>query len=96
MKHDFHKASELAAQFPGQISAPSKEMLNILTVGMCVKVGVGEFGKGSEAFWVELTDVRANSLSGIIVNELIHTNTHGLTAGDEVTFEPACVFGITD
>lgn len=92
----FHMANDLASQFPGQIEAPSLEMLNELRVGMCVKIGVGEFGNGSEAFWVELTDIGENSLSGVIVNQLVHTNTHGLSAGDVVNFDPACVFGITE
>jgi hypothetical protein len=63
---------------------------------MCVKVGVGEHGKGSEAFWVELTGIEQGQLKGIIVNHLSHTDIHGLKAGEQVAFGAACVIAITD
>ncbi|MEG0869844.1 MAG: hypothetical protein RSD49_04860 [Hafnia sp.] len=89
-------AQAFARQYPIQVSAPSQEELDALQVGMCVKVGVGDTFKNSEAFWAEVHEITPTHIVGVIVNELRFTETHGLKALDVIQITRDNVFIITD
>lgn len=96
VKHaDLHDAQAAARQFPNDVSVPSWEALEALVKGDCVKVGLGEHGKGSEAFWVELFDIGPLQMFGVIVNHLKFTANHNLAAGDVIMIQRDNVFAIT-
>lgn len=65
---------------------PLDSELAELKVGDLVKVGVGENGKGSEAFWVEIESVSDDRLSGRVDNELVHTAYHGYAYNQKIDF----------
>ena len=95
VKHaDLHDAQAAAQQFP-EVSAPSWAALGALAEGDCVKVGVGEHGNGSEAFWVELVAVGQLHMFGVIVNQLRFTAFHNLAAGNVIMIQRESVFAIT-
>lgn len=93
---DLHNAQAIAKQFPNDVAVPSQSELHSLTEGQCVRVGLGEHGKGSEAFWVELVSVSSAQMTGIIVNHLKYTAIHSLKAGDAIVVRWDNVFQITD
>lgn len=96
-KHaDLHDAQAIAKEFPDHVSVPSLDSLASLAIGECVKVGTGEHGKGSEAFWVELSSVGPLHMLGVIVNELRFTAVHGLSAGDVILVSRENVYAISE
>lgn len=96
VKHaDLHDAQAAARQFPNDVSVPSWEALEALVEGDCVKVGLGEHGKGSEAFWVELVAIGPLQMFGVIVNQLKFRASHNLAAGDVIMIQRDNVFAIT-
>ncbi|MCP1515651.1 hypothetical protein [Pseudomonas rhodesiae] len=96
VKHaDLHDAQAAAGQFPSDVTVPSWEALEALVEGDCVKVGLGEHGMGSEAFWVELVAIGPLQMSGVIVNQLKFTASHNLAAGDVIMIQRDNVFAIT-
>jgi hypothetical protein len=95
---DLHDAKFELRNAPYPSSLPSDAALDALEVGQCVKVGVGEHGNGSEAFWVELVAISPLQIQmlGVIVNQLKHTAKHNLAAGDFIVVQRDNVFAITD
>jgi hypothetical protein len=49
-----------------------------------------------ERFWVELTEVTAETLSGVVNNDLVYTAHHGLACGDAVTLRRSQVLSILE
>jgi hypothetical protein len=90
---DLHDA-QAASKLPNGPAVPDWYTLSALQVGVCVKVGVGTHGQGSEAFWVELQEVTPSLMVGIIVNNLKFTSIHGLEAGDAITVQKGNVFQV--
>lgn len=96
VKHaDLHDAQAVAQQYPNDVAVPSWELLGALGTGDYVKVGLGEHGKGSESFWVELVAVSPLHMFGIIANQLKFTAVHNLAAGDVIMVLRDNVFAIT-
>ena len=100
-KHQpFHlvDAQEMARQFPATFEAPSQLELEALRPGVHVKVCI-EFVRHNrppaqgERFWVMLAEV-GETLTGIIDNDLVFADLHGLVLGDQITFERRHVYQI--
>jgi hypothetical protein len=103
VKHaDLHDAAIRIQTLAYAMTLPSSEEFDALEVGMCVKVGVGEYPNPSEAFWVELVAISPlplpllPSMLGRIVNHLKFTDKHNLAAGDYIVVHRKNIFAITD
>jgi hypothetical protein len=97
---DLHDTLTHLQTFPSTFTLPSSQEFDALEVGMCVKVGVGQYGKGngSESFWVELHAINPldGLMLGIIVNQLTFTDKHHLAARDMILVRRNNVFAISD
>lgn len=87
----FEDAQALALAHPSTFEAPSPEVLAGLQVGHFVKVCVGR-----ERFWVKLTALDGDRLTGHVDNDLVRTDQHGLRCGDVVQFERRHVYATVD
>lgn len=83
--------------YPDQPKVPSLESLERLKSGDCVKVAVGSQGvKGGESFWVELIELSEEVMVGSIVNILVNTEYHGLSAQDMLLIQRHNVLAISE
>jgi hypothetical protein len=79
---EFVDAQEMHKLHPRTFWAPSKAELAKVRDGSIVKVSIG-----GERFWVQVRKVKGSKVTGVIDNDLISTNEHGLSYGDKITFE---------
>lgn len=93
---NLHNARVFTEKYNPNIILPSPADLDVIVKGNCVKVGVGEPGKGSEAFWAEVVCFESQKLLGVIVNQLRFTHIHGLEAGDIILIDKDNIFSITE
>jgi len=82
-KQGFVDAQRMAKKHPGTFEVPTDERLKALKPGDFVKVNA----KPGERFWVKLDTVKGATLTGVIDNELVYTDKHGLKMGDRVKFQ---------
>lgn len=91
----FVNAQVRKAESPDTFFAPELDDLELIRVGDSVKVGVdGSQGSPGERFWVEVTGIDGDQITGTVDNDLLMTKMHGLYFGKEVTFSKACVYNI--
>lgn len=80
-----HLHSELPQTFP----VPSQESLDKIVSGDLVRICVEP-----ERFWVRVAAVEDTKVTGTIYTDMIHTDTHGLKANDQIEFEKKHIFRI--
>lgn len=85
----FVDAQEMSKKHPDTFEAPSIEELNDLAPDVNVKVCVE-----GERFWVLITEVNGDKITGTVDNDLQRTHVHGLSLGDTINFEKKHVYGI--
>ncbi len=74
---------------PDTFDTPSKEDLDALIPEQHAKVSVG-----GERFWVKVNKIDNDIINGVVDNQLINTDIHGLILGDEVSFEKRHIYQI--
>jgi len=89
MKKNFIDAQDRHALNPDTFYAPSKKELDTIESGVNVKVCLDD-----ERFWVEVSQVNGDEITGTVNNDLIHTASHGLKFGQEIKFEKRHVYMI--
>ena len=85
----FTDAQEMAKNNPETFEAPSTDELEAVTAGQSVKVCASP-----ERFWVTVTKVDGESVSGVVDNNLVCTGDHGLSLGDAVTFKKRHIYEV--
>jgi uncharacterized protein YegJ (DUF2314 family) len=83
-------AQQMHLKNPKTFEVPSEEDLDKIKQHDTVKVSVGE-----ERFWVEIIRIENDELIGIVVNQLICTDVHGLCFGDTITLHKYNVYSIS-
>jgi hypothetical protein len=84
----FVDAQERAKQFPSTFEAPTAADLAQVEPGASVKVCAND----TERFWVSVTSVEGEAVTGAVDNDLVCTDEHGLRYGDTITFEKRHIF----
>lgn len=91
-------AQELHFNHRDTFYAPSQDELATIKPGDNVKIGaVLDYevcGASAERFWVLVTDVTDTSITGVVNNDLIFTQSHNLKDGDHVQFDFCAVMDI--
>lgn len=82
-------AQEMHRQNPTTFEVPSTEELAAVNVGYFAKVCADP-----ERFWVRVTGRTGSTLYGIIDNDLLRSETHGLHCGELVEFEERHIYAI--
>ena len=70
---EFINAQELAKRYTDTFEVPSIEQLNKLRIDNYVKIC-----NGKERFWVKLTNINDDNLTGIVVSYLVFDATYNL------------------
>lgn len=91
--YELINGEEMAALHPATFEIPGWIYRYGATVGDMVKIGVRADG-GGERFWVAITAIEDNRFVGVIRNDLINTDAHGLSYDDEVRFGPEHIIGV--
>ena len=89
MEVEFVDGQQMNKENPTTFEVPSQEELSGLKEGVFVKVATG-----GERFWVQIKNVDADEIVGIIDNDLVRTEEHGLSYSDVVTFQKRNVLSI--
>ena len=89
MKCEFVDASAMARKSPATFERPNEGELEALVPGDLVKVCAQ-----SERFWVKLIKVDGDSLEGVVDNDLLRTEDHGLDFGHEIEIKLDHVYAI--
>ncbi|MEM3062568.1 MAG: hypothetical protein QW303_03350 [Nitrososphaerota archaeon] len=93
MNMKFVDAQDLKSRYPETFEAPDEFDLNNLMVGDWVKVCVG-----GERFWIKIKDIvglgHYSKIFGVVDNDLLCSDTHGLSYGDRVVVEGRHVYDI--
>ena len=88
-KLNFTDAQEMAIIHPNTFSAPSKQELDSIKVGDCVKVSHID-----ERFWNVVKKIKGDTITAEVNNDLICK--HPFKCGDEIVFEKRHVYCIFD
>lgn len=88
----FVDAQQKARDYPQTFNAPSSSELQCIAPGCHVKVCETD----CERFWIQVTAVTRDGITGVVDNDLICTPFHGLNYGDVVTVQPRHVYDILD
>jgi hypothetical protein len=92
METAFIDGQEMNQLHPTTFEVPSKEELNAITEGSTVKVGV--ISDMTERFWATVVSIEGDTIKATVDNDLVFTEFHGLSFGDEMTFEKKNVLAI--
>jgi hypothetical protein len=87
----FEDAQRMQRLYPDTFAAPGQAELDSVEAGSYVKVCVE-----GERFWVAVTAVDGDSVTGHVSNDLQRTDVHGLRDGDDVTFEKCHIYDVQD
>jgi len=79
-------------EHPSTFEIPDQESKGAIEKGDFVKVGIEFEGGGGERFWVKVT--QAKPLQGLVANNLVSTDKHGLVKNDLIAFEADHVLDI--
>lgn len=82
-------AQEMAHKYPNTFEAPSAQELANIMPGDFIKICVEP-----ERFWVKITAINPGLLTGVISNDLVYTNRHGLDCDQIISVEPRHVYAI--
>jgi hypothetical protein len=88
--YSFVDAQEMHRTHPKTFEVPTDEELNALKKGDEVKV----CANNKERFWVIITSIDGDKITGTVDNELIDAGGHGLNYGDSITFEKKNIYSI--
>jgi hypothetical protein len=88
--HEFVDAQHMALIHPDTFDAPSKVALNRIKVGDYVKV----CANNKERFWVQVTHIDGQNLTGVVNNDLVETKHHGLSCNDIVEFAKCNIYQV--
>lgn len=86
-----HNAQLMKELHPDTFHAPSLEDLSKITVDSLVKIATLF---GAERFWVKVTEVDGDSITGTVENDLLFTDRHGYKDGDTLSFCKHNVYNI--
>lgn len=86
----FVNAKDMHDEYPDTFDAPSDYQLRKLKAGDFVKV----CANGIERFWVIVTAVEGRTVTGIVNNDLVYEDDHGLECDDEIRFHRDCIYQI--
>jgi len=89
MENKFVDAQEMAAENPESFYVPSQEELDNLEGSNHLKIC-----SEPERFWVLVTSIDGDNVVGVVHNDLVHTEKHGLSYNDEVKFEKRHIYDI--
>lgn len=82
-------AQAMHREFPRTFHVPPAEHLAALNIGFLAKVCAEP-----ERFWVVITARSGDRLRGIVDNDLLKSDEHGLHVGDTIEFEERHVYAI--
>lgn len=85
----FVDAQQMHKDFAQTFQVPSEAELKPVAALDLVKVCCG-----GERFWVKISSVTGNTITGKVDNDLVRTPTHGLRCGDEIEFKKCNVYSI--
>jgi hypothetical protein len=85
----FEDAEEMQKQNLETFFRPSEQELQSLKAGMLAKLCTG-----GERFWVIVIEVEGDKIRGVVDNELVRTETHGLKLNDLIEFEFRHIYDI--
>lgn len=83
----FINAQKMKEKYPATFSAPTKEELDSQVIGNYVKVCHND-----ERFWVTITAIKGDTITGIVNNNLIRPQPFKL--GDTIKFKKHHIFSI--
>lgn len=86
---EFVDAQQMAKDHPKTFEAPTKKELKGVKKGDSVKVSTGD-----ERFWVTVTKVKGDKVTGTIDNHLVCSDEHGLNYDDEIVFDKKHIYTI--
>lgn len=86
---NFVNAQEMHKKHPSTFEVPSEEEINNLFLGDYCKICAGR-----EQFWVKIIEFDKNEIVGIVNNDLVFTDEHGLRCEDKVKFSPENIYDI--
>ena len=89
MKTQFENAAQMARDHPETFKRPSLDEITLLDSGTHVLICAAR-----ERFWVEITEIKLPLFKGVIENDLLHTEEHGLVDGDAVEFHGDHIYKI--
>jgi hypothetical protein len=78
--HKFTNAQKMHEKHPDTFEVPSKEELNVITLGESVKIS-----HENERFWVTVTGIDKNTITGTVDNDLFCK--HPFQLGDTISFK---------
>ena len=82
---------QLHQEFPQTFEIPSQDKLDALEPDDLVKICVD-----NERFYVRVETVEDQKVTGRIYSDMLHTQYHGLSAGDNIEFEKKHIYKIND
>lgn len=85
----FIDAQKMQEQHPATFKAPSLNELKNIVVDNCVKVATER-----ERFWITVTAIENDIITGTIENNLVHSDRHDFHYGDEIKVNMNNVYNI--
>jgi len=85
----FVDAQEMGRLNPDTFEVPTTKELDTITEGAIVKISAN-----SERFWVEVTSVDGDTITGTVDNDLVLQPEDGINYGDIITFNKNNVYSI--
>ena len=101
MKYELTNAQKMAINHPTTFGAPDKKDLGNLMAGMHVKICANFKNDNdnwveAERFWVKIERIIKDEIEGIIDNDLVFTDRHGLRCYDSIKFRPDNIYQILE
>lgn len=97
-KLTFEDAQKMQKEFPKTFQAPSQEELDNLKINDNIKIAVLLNTKlddfTAERFWIKVTKIENDTVTGTVNNDLVRTHLHGLKYKDKITFEKKNIYSI--
>lgn len=90
MPEIFTDAQLMAVRYPDTFEAPTLDDLRLIEVGDYVKI----CARDKERFWVLVTGIEGEVVTGEVRNVLLSTDVHGLRLGDTVVFEKRNIYQV--
>lgn len=92
---------ERNAEFPDTFLIETRAARDSIAVGEFVKVAVenrkfSDFRRtNAERFWVRIIKLTCGRYDGVVDNDLVLTDAHGLKCGDVISFGPENILSVT-
>ena len=90
----FVDAQEMGSLYPDSFDVYTDEELNAIKPNDFVKVCLENNKQDGERFWVKVTVVEGNTITGTIDNHLFGALLFGVDSGDTIQFEKRNVYDI--